>query len=124
MGLGTLLGFMNSDFHESHTALFSRSKVPSQPSMSTSGDVVTSSGVVGMIPAPFMVSSGNSSCVVMVIPSRAKSSKVLNKNLGPQVSELVTNAQTRLGQGGNRALSKKSSYVGKQLRKVGHLSSI
>ncbi|KAK2652962.1 hypothetical protein Ddye_012818 [Dipteronia dyeriana] len=38
--------------------------------------------------------------------------------------ELVTSAQTRLRQGGNRAISKKSSSVGKQLRKVGHLSSI
>ena len=58
----------------------------SQPSLSTSNDVETSSGVVGMIPAPFMVSSGNSSCTIMVIPYEAKSSKVPYRNLGPQVS--------------------------------------
>ncbi|KAK0592775.1 hypothetical protein LWI29_025138 [Acer saccharum] len=83
---------MNSDFHESHVALFSQSRVPSQPSLSTSGDVVTSSGdvvtssgVVGTIPAPVMLLFGNSSCTVMVVPSGAKSSKVFDRNLGPQV---------------------------------------
>ena len=76
---------MNSDFHESHATLFSQSRVPSQPSLSTSSDVVTSSGVVGTIPTLVLVSSGNSSCTFRVIPSGAKSSKVSEGNLGPQV---------------------------------------
>ncbi|KAK3193022.1 hypothetical protein Dsin_024332 [Dipteronia sinensis] len=66
--------------------------VSSQPSLSTSGDVMTSCGVVGTIPAPAMVSSGNSSCTVMVVPSGAKSSKVPRGNFGPQVSDALSYA--------------------------------
>ncbi|KAK1584395.1 hypothetical protein Q3G72_032657 [Acer saccharum] len=69
---------MNSDFHESYAALFTQSWLPSQPTLSTSGDVVTS--------------SGNSYCTVMAVPSGAKSSKVPDRNLGPQVSGALSYA--------------------------------
>ncbi|KAK4855894.1 hypothetical protein QYF36_012050 [Acer negundo] len=80
---GTLLGFMNSDSNENHVTRFSQSRVPSQPSLSTYGNVVTFSSEVGMILPPVMVSSGNSSYTVMEVPYGVKSLKVPDGNLGP-----------------------------------------
>ncbi|KAI9194374.1 hypothetical protein LWI28_005417 [Acer negundo] len=69
---------MNSDSNENHVTRFSRSRVPSQPSLSTYGNVVTSSSEVGMILPSVMVSSGNSSYTVMEVPYGVKSLKELS----------------------------------------------